>query len=173
MRYGGGNRMKKYFLIIICTISVVGCKSTKIPQYKELITNEQFATLEIVANLKGIFLHGKTTQLEIFDGCYKESYQDENVLGHVISEHSDRASNIIKIPSGKRIYLQLGTTEHAWNCHVQLSFLPIRQAHYKLQYDMILNGCEVKLTTLNAMVVDDLLFYESLPGRTDDWRKCD
>ena len=164
-------QLKKLFILVLA-ILLVSCKSTNLPEYNGPATNES-AELAISANLKGIFLHGKVTQLEIFDGCYEEDYDTENVLGHVISEHSDIATNTINIPSNKELYFQFGTTEPSWNCHVQFSFTPESGKKYYLNYEMVFAGCESSLKESNGESVANIKYFNSGSGTSKVWRRCD
>ncbi len=163
--------MNKIF-ILVAMLLLVGCKSTNLPVYAEATSNDS-AQLIVSANLKGIFLHGKVTQLEIFDGCYTNNYDTENVLGHVISDHSDSASNTIDIPTKNELLFQFGTTEPSWNCHVQFSFLPEAGKTYYLNYEMVFAGCEISLKDSELIPVADIKFYEGGSGTNKVWRRCD
>lgn len=162
----------KYYFIFMFILMIVSCKSTNTPAYQEVQSNKS-AKLTITAELKGIFLHGRVTQTEIFDGCYNESYDKENVLGHVISDHSDGASNTITIPANKELFFQFGTTEPSWNCHVQFSFIPQIGEHYKLNYQMVFAGCESSLKNRLGDDVSSIKYYESGSGISKIWRRCD
>ena len=159
-------------VILVFMLFLISCKSTNLPVYNEVASNDS-AQLIVSANLKGIFLHGKVTQMEIFDGCYADDYDTENVLGHIISDHSDGATNTITIPTNKELLFQFGTTEPSWNCHVQFSFSPEVGESYYLNYEMVFAGCEISLKDSALTPVTNIKFYESGSGSSKVWRRCD
>ncbi len=161
----------KYLCLVLLMMLLVSCKSTNLPVYNE-VTNSDNAQLTISANLKGLFLHGRVTQLEIFDGCYKDDYDKENVLGHVISDHSDGRTNTISLPS-KELFFQFGTTEPGWFCHVQFSFTPENGEAYTLNYEMVFGGCEASLKDSTGEQVTNVRYFKTGAGISRGWRKCD
>jgi hypothetical protein len=148
-----------------------GCQSTKIVKFDPVTNGDKRAELEVSANLVGLFLHGKVTQLEIFNGCYNKNYNTENVLGHIISKHEDNATNKITIPTGKELFFQFGTTEPNWNCHTHFSFTPKQGEQYKIHYEMVFAGCEVTITNRGNRY-DDVKFLPATSGYSKKWRKC-
>ncbi|PMG79791.1 hypothetical protein BCU84_04815 [Shewanella sp. 10N.286.51.B7] len=160
----------KIIISLLFIFALQGCKSTKIPEY-EPSTNTNSAELKVSAGLSGLFLHGKVTQLEIFDGCYKKNYNSENVIGHVITEHKDKTPDILLIPAGNKLYFQFGTTEPSWNCHTHFSFTPLLDEKYEIHYGMAFAGCEVKVSN-RGNIVRDVEFLTAEPGYSKEWRKC-
>ena len=162
----------KYLYVAFSVLLLASCKSTNLPIYTEVESNNK-AQLTISANLKGLFLHGRVTQMEIFEGCYNDDYDKENVLGHVISDHSGDATNTVSLPANKELFFQFGTTEPSWNCHVQFSFTPENGKAYFLNYDMVFGGCETSLKESVGEQVVNVRYFDTGSGTSKVWRRCD
>jgi len=161
----------KIIIPVLTVIALQGCQSTNIQKFEPLTNEPNAAKLDISANLVGLFMHGKVTQLELFNGCYDKNYDTENVIGHIVSEHKDEKSNIVNIPTGEKLYFQYGTTEPNWNCHSQFSFTPLKGESYKIQYEMVFAGCEITVIH-NGSKLKDVEFFDSTSGYNKKWRKC-
>ena len=161
----------KLIVLLLSIVILQGCQSTKIAKFEPSTNQTNKAELEVSANLIGLFLHGKVTQLEMFNGCYDKDYDTENVIGHVVSEHKDNASNNILIPSGNKLLFQFGTTEPSWNCHTHFSFTPLQGEKYKIHYEMVFAGCEVSITN-NGSKVKDVEYISARSGYSKKWREC-
>ncbi len=164
--------MKNYFILFIAVVTLSACKSTKLPVYVPDQPNAEQAELTVNARLIGLFLHGKVTQLEMFDGCYNDNYEKEHALGHIITEHPAGNNTKLAIPAGKELFFQFGTTEPSWNCHVQFSFIPQKESTYSFNYKMVFGGCEVSVLDENSQPVNDVKLYSSETGYSKSWRKC-
>lgn len=156
----------RLYSALIVLLLLTGCTTNNVAPYTPPDPSlTETASLTATAELKGLFLQGRKTRLNIVPCDANEG----EYSGYMDFQEAEFGQKVLIIPANQRLIIGYGTVDPGWKCMVYFGLKAIANQHYKLNYTMKFAGCRVSVLNPSGEPVEELSFLSIEENFAEDY----